>query len=210
MIWSIVLAAGSGTRYGRIIPKQYEMLGGRRVLDWSVDAAAEVSDGVVLVVGPEHRREEGPAADEVVVGGETRAESVRAGLAVVPGGAAVIVIHDAARPLASPELFRSVIRALRSGADGAVPGVAVSDTLKRVDEGAVVETVDRSGLVAVQTPQAFLALSLREAHSGCAEATDDAALVERIGGRVVVVEGEPRNLKITEPSDLVVAEAFLR
>lgn len=210
MIWSIVLAAGSGTRYGRIIPKQYELLAGRRVIDWSVDSAAEVSDGVVLVVGPEHGRDESPSVDEVVVGGETRAESVRAGLAVVPEAAEVIVVHDSARPLASPDLFRTVIRALAAGVDGAVPGVAVADTLKRVEDGAVVSTLDREGLVAVQTPQAFAAAALRRAHASNGEATDDATLVEKMGGRVAVVEGEPRNLKITQPSDLVVAEAFLR
>lgn len=210
MIWSIVLAAGSGTRYGRIIPKQYDLLGDRRVLDWSVAAATEVSDGVVLVVAPDHQRGEPPSADEIVEGGDTRTESVRAGLAVVPDGADVIVVHDAARPLASPDLFRAVIRALRTGADGAVPGLPVADTLKRVDDGAVVETLDRSGLVAVQTPQAFVASALRAAHAASGDATDDAALVERMGGRVVVVDGDPRNLKITRPSDLVTAEAYLR
>ena len=138
-----------------------------------------------------------------------RAESVRAGLAVVPGTAEVVVVHDAARPLATADLFVSVIAAVRAGADGAVPGLAVADTLKRVDDVRVTATVDRVGLVAVQTPQAFAAGILRAAHATRADATDDAALVETIGGTVVVVPGDPRNLKVTGPADLMIAAALL-
>jgi 2-C-methyl-D-erythritol 4-phosphate cytidylyltransferase len=139
----------------------------------------------------------------VVAGGSTRSESVRAGLAAVPTSATVICVHDAARPLASAALYEAVIDAVLAGADAAVPGVAVSDTIKVVAGGAVVvETLDRGSLVAVQTPQAFRATSLRAAHANAGEGTDDAALVERAGGRVVVVPGEPNNLKITVPDDL--------
>jgi len=119
------------------------------------------------------------------------------------------VVHDAARPLATRALFDAVITAVRGGADGAVPGLAVTDTLKRVDDVRVTATVDRVGLVAVQTPQAFRADVLREAHASGADATDDAALVEELGGTVVVVPGDPRNLKVTGPADLMIAAALL-
>ncbi len=150
-----------------------------------------------------------------VAGGDSRSDSVRAGLKMVPDDAAIICIHDAARPLASERLFRRVIEAVVNGADAAIPGVAVSDTIKIVDHSRrVVDTPDRSTLVAVQTPQAFRAAVLRAAHAAGGEATDDAALVEAIGGLVVVVEGESNNRKITHPDDLdwarqVVAEAGL-
>jgi 2-C-methyl-D-erythritol 4-phosphate cytidylyltransferase len=147
----------------------------------------------------------------VVAGGPTRSASVRAGLAAVPAEAEVLVVHDAARPLATPALFERVVAAVRAGADGAVPGLGVPDTIKRVDPatGHVVETLDRSALRAIQTPQAFSAAVLRRAHESGADATDDAALVEAAGGRVVVVDGDPANLKITGPDDLVRAELLL-
>jgi len=146
----------------------------------------------------------------VVVGGTTRADSVRAGLAAVPADAAVIVVHDAARPLAGPVLFGAVVDAVRGGrADGAVPVVPVTDTLKRVEGGQVVATLDRDGLVTVQTPQAFRAGALRAAHAGAGEATDDAGLLEAAGGTVVTVEGDPRNLKLTRPEDLALAESLM-
>ena len=198
-VWAIVVAAGSGDRFGG--PKQYELLAGRRVLDWSLDTCRAACDGVVLVVPPE-RVAESEAADVVVAGGASRADSVRAGLAAVPEEADVIVVHDAARPRASAALFAAVIDAVRGGADGAVPALPVTDTVKRVDGDTVVETLDRSTLVAVQTPQGFRAEMLRKAHASGADATDDAALVEQAGGRVVVVPGEPGNGKITHPSDL--------
>jgi 2-C-methyl-D-erythritol 4-phosphate cytidylyltransferase len=145
-----------------------------------------------------------------VAGGRTRSESVRAGLTEVPADADVIVVHDGARPFASADLYRAVIAAVRAGADGAVPGVPVSDTVKVVDDAmGVVETLERSRLVAVQTPQAFRAATLRAAHAGGAEGTDDASLVEEAGGRVVVVPGEPDNRKITVADDLVWARGLL-
>ena len=154
----------------------------------------------------------------MVTGGATRADSVRCGLAAVPTDAQVIVVHDAARPLASRALFDSVIRAVTEGdADGAVPGLTPSDTIKVVDDkGEVTSTLDRRSLVAVQTPQAFRAEVLRRAHQqghpvapGATAATDDAMLVEALGGRVHVVPGEPGNLKITTPQDLRTAERLL-
>jgi 2-C-methyl-D-erythritol 4-phosphate cytidylyltransferase len=198
-VWVIVVAAGSGTRFGA--PKQYEVLGDRRVLDWSLDAARAVADGVVLVV-PADDVDRAEPADRVVAGGATRSASVRAGLDAVPADAAIVVVHDAARPSAGVDLFHAVIDAVRAGADGALPGLAVVDTVKRVRDSVVVETVERSELVTVQTPQAFRAGVLRAAHAGGGDASDDGALVEAAGGRVVVVPGQPDNLKITGPDDL--------
>jgi 2-C-methyl-D-erythritol 4-phosphate cytidylyltransferase len=134
---------------------------------------------------------------------------VRAGLVCVPPDADVVVVHDAARPLASPALFARVIAAVRDGADAAVPALPVPDTVKRVRDGVVVETVPRVDLVAVQTPQAFRREALELAHAGAGDDTDDAALVEAGGGKVVVVEGDPRNFKVTVPDDLVLAHALL-
>ena len=202
-VWVIVVAAGRGTRFGGA--KQYAPLAGRRVLDWSVATARTVADGVVLVVPPWQAADAEPEVDTWVPGGATRSDSVRAGLAVVPDDAAVIVVHDAARPLAPPSLFRAVIGAVRAGADAAVPGVEVVDSLRTRDGGAV----DRNSLVAVQTPQAFGADILRRAHAGGADASDDATLVEAVGGSVVVVPGQPTNRKLTDPGDLTVAESVL-
>jgi 2-C-methyl-D-erythritol 4-phosphate cytidylyltransferase len=131
-------------------------------------------------------------------------------LAAVPSDATIVCVHDGARPFASPELFEAVVAAVRDGADGAVPGVRVVDTIKVVrPDGTVDRTLDRDVLVAVQTPQAFRASALRAAHAPDAEGTDDAALVEAAGGRVVVVEGDPANRKITLPADLTWARAHV-
>lgn len=203
-VWAIVVAAGSGRRFGAV--KQYEPLAGRRVLDWSLAAARAAADGVVLVVPPDRAGDAEPLADAVVPGAATRSGSVRAGLAAVPDAAGVVVVHDGARPLADAATFAAVVAAVRAGADAALPGLPVSDTL-RARTGAL---VDRDELVAVQTPQAFRAAALRRAHAGGAEATDDATLVEASGGKVVVVDGSPTNVKITHPTDLAVAEALLR
>lgn len=207
-VWTIVVGGGGGQRFGGA--KQYEPLTpdeqGVRVIDAAVAAARAAGDGVVIVV---------PAADASreggVAGGATRSESVRAGLAAVPGGADIVCVHDAARPLASVELFAAVVAAVVDGADGAVPAVPVTDTIKVVDEaGRVVSTPDRASLVAVQTPQAFRATVLRQAHATGGDGTDDAALVEMTGGIVVTVAGEARNAKITTPADLELARAWWR
>jgi 2-C-methyl-D-erythritol 4-phosphate cytidylyltransferase len=194
-IWTIVVGGGSGRRFGT--PKQYEVLGGARVIDRSIAVAREVSDGVVVVVPPEDAVREG-----AVAGGATRSESVRAGLAAIPSDATIVCVHDAARPLASADLYRRAIAAVSDGADAAIPAIEVSDTIKVVADGVVVSTPDRASLVAVQTPQAFRATALRAAHALGGDATDDAALVEAFGGVVIVVEGEARNRKITVPDDL--------
>ncbi len=204
-MWAIVVAAGSGNRFGGA--KQFEPLGPGTVLDRSVAVARDAADGVVVVVPPGRAvspMEPTEAAEPAEVeGGATRSESVRRGLAVVPADAEIVVVHDAARPFATAELYAAVIAAVRDGADGAVPGLPVTDTIKIVDDAmTVMTTPDRSTLVAVQTPQAFTARALRAAHTGAAEGTDDAALVEACGGRVVVVPGEPDNRKLTVPEDL--------
>ena len=198
-IWSIVVAAGSGQRYGAA--KQFEPLAGRRVVDHSLAVAARHSDGVVVVVPPGQPSPADLVADVVVEGGATRSESVRRGLAAVPADATVVLVHDAARPAASDALFERVIGAIVGGAEVAIPTIDVADTIRHRNGG----VVDRSDLLAVQTPQGFTAASLRAAHAAGAEATDDAALVEALGGVVVTVAGDRANVKITERSDLAVA-----
>jgi 2-C-methyl-D-erythritol 4-phosphate cytidylyltransferase len=222
-----VVAGGAGRRFGQ--PKQFLPLAGQPVAARSVAGARAVAEGVVLVVpagsmpGPcdGQRRAAGDGtadpglpetgADRVVAGGATRAESVRAGLAAVPDDADIIVVHDAARPLASSSLFAAVVDAVRAGGvDGAIPVLPVADTLKRVTGGTVQSTVDREGLVAVQTPQAFVASTLRSAHRSGDEASDDASLVEAMGATVGTVSGEAYNVKLTRPEDLALAEAMIR
>ncbi|MGA1763591.1 MAG: 2-C-methyl-D-erythritol 4-phosphate cytidylyltransferase [Ilumatobacteraceae bacterium] len=196
VIWTIVVAAGAGTRFGG--PKQFETLGDRRVMDWSFAVARESSDGVVVVLPPEVAEKEGGIA-----GGGTRSDSVRRGLDVVPKNATIICVHDAARPFANEDDFARVISAVAAGADGAVPATPVADTIKVVDEtGQVMRTPPRGSLRAVQTPQAFRADVLRRAHASLGEGTDDASLVEAEGGKVVVVDGDVLNRKITTRDDL--------
>jgi 2-C-methyl-D-erythritol 4-phosphate cytidylyltransferase len=205
-VWGIVVAAGRGDRFGAV--KQFCDLAGTRVVDRSVAAASSVCDGVVVVVPPATKWDGAPVAASVA-GGRTRSASVRAGLDAVPHEAEVVVVHDAARPLATAALFHAVIHAVREGADGAVPGVPVGDTVKQVDGTRVVGTLDREQLIAVQTPQAFRAHQLRAAHVDARDATDDAALLELMGARVVFVPGDTTNIKITTPSDLLVARVLL-
>jgi 2-C-methyl-D-erythritol 4-phosphate cytidylyltransferase len=202
VIWAIVVAAGSGTRYGG--PKQLELLDGRRLVDLAVEQPRRVADGVVLVVPPDRLDEEWPEVDAVVPGGATRSDSVRAGLAAVPDAADVVLVHDAARPGAPRAVFDAVVAAL-DGADAAVPGMPLSDTLRHVRG----EPVDREAIVGVQTPQAFRAAALRAGHVGAPQATDDATLVERTGGRVVIVPGSPQAMKVTTRADLRLLEALL-
>ncbi|MEQ8719489.1 MAG: IspD/TarI family cytidylyltransferase [Acidimicrobiales bacterium] len=201
----VVVAAGSGTRFGG--PKQLEILGDERVVDRSVRVAAADGRSVVVVVpaGREDLAAEFVARGHDAVTGEaTRSGSVRAGLAAVGAGVEIIVVHDAARPLATEALFCAVTDAVVAGADGAIPVIPVTDTIRHVDGHAV----DRATLRAVQTPQAFRADMLRAAHAAGGEATDDASLVESVGGVVVVVDGETRNIKITTPDDLAVVRTM--
>lgn len=202
---AIVVAAGAGRRFGGL--KQYGELRGRRVVDFAIAAARGACDHVVLVVPRRLADRSEPAVDAVVAGGATRSASVRAGLGAVPDDCDIIVVHDAARPLADAELFELVIATVQGGADAAVPGVAVTDTLRRRDGAPL--GVTRDELVAVQTPQAFTAKVLREVYADdTAEATDDASLVAAAGGTVVVVPGDPANLKITSAIDLTIADVY--
>jgi len=209
-IWTVVVAAGRSTRFGG--PKLLQPLGtaDERVIDHSVRTAVAVSDGVVLVTDTAEIAA-GQPVDTVVPGGDTRSASVRAGLAAVPDDATVVLVHDAARPAASEALFGRVIGAMSdSEVDGVVPALAVADTIKHLDaSGLVRATLDRAGLVAVQTPQGFRRSTLIAAHSLGGEATDDAALIEQHGGTVISVVGEPENFKITTPLDLVLMRATL-
>jgi len=205
---AVVVAAGRGVRFGA--PKQFHIIGSETVSATSVRTARSVATQVILVV-PTGYDGDGEGADVVVNGGATRAASVRAGLDAVDD-ASIVVVHDAARPLASPALFHAVVDAVRAGADAAIPALAVTDTIKRVTRDGsttlVSETISRDELVIVQTPQAFRRDVLVRAHAGQADATDDAALVEALGARVVVIPGETSNVKITMPSDLVQVAAW--
>jgi 2-C-methyl-D-erythritol 4-phosphate cytidylyltransferase len=212
-VWAILVAAGRGERLGLDRPKAFAKLGDEPLLAEPLrrlDASPWV-DAIVLVAPPGWEEpaillaeEEG--CDKVracVTGGDTRSDSVRAGLAEVPAEALVVLVHDAARPLLSNDVVERVLAPLSEGWDGAVPGLPVGDTLKRVgSDGGVQETVARDGLWAVQTPQAFVADALRRAQANGAEATDCAGLVEAAGGRVKIVEGDPRLLKVTSAADL--------
>jgi 2-C-methyl-D-erythritol 4-phosphate cytidylyltransferase len=184
----------------------------------AVRALAPLSDAIIVVVPPDLTADP-DLADRLglgdlktplvsVAGGATRAASVRAGLSCVPEDCAFVLVHDAARPLASPELVAGVLAALASGAKAVVPGLPVTDTVKRVEGETVVATLDRSSLVSVQTPQGFSAEVLRRAHEKAPEATDDAGLVEALGEPVVVVPGEVTNLKVTSPADLALARFY--
>ena len=199
-VHGVLVAAGRGDRFGG--PKQAALLRGRPIWEWSRDALLHGGVGEVILVG------DLPGG---VPGGPRRRDSVRAGLDALPPGASHVLVHDAARPLATPELVRRVIdRLLSGGVDAVVPVVPVRDTLKRVGDGWVVATVERRGLAGAQTPQGFRLEVLRAAHLATDEDVgDDAALVERIGGSVATVEGEAANLKVTYPGDLALAEALL-
>jgi 2-C-methyl-D-erythritol 4-phosphate cytidylyltransferase len=204
---AVVVAAGRGTRFGGA--KQFALLDGETVAARSVAQARLVADLVVLVV-PEGYEGGGEGADVVVTGGASRAASVRSGLAHC-GDASIVIVHDAARPLASAALFLAVVYAIEEGADAAIPGLTLTDTVKRVtskdDVTVVVETLAREELVAVQTPQAFRREVLERAHAHGDDATDDAGLVEALGALVVVIPGESSNVKITHLGDLEVLGA---
>jgi 2-C-methyl-D-erythritol 4-phosphate cytidylyltransferase len=218
-VWAILVAAGRGERLGLDRPKAFAKLGDEPLLAEPLrrlDASPWV-DAIVLVAPsgweePAILLAEEKGCDKVracVTGGETRSDSVRAGLAEVPADALVVLVHDAARPLLSDDVVERVLAPLSEGWDGVVPGLPVGDTLKRAGtDGDVQETISRDGLWAVQTPQAFSAEALRRAQANGADATDCAGLVEAAGGRVKIVEGDPRLLKVTSPADLETVAAW--
>jgi 2-C-methyl-D-erythritol 4-phosphate cytidylyltransferase len=213
----VLVAAGRGERLGEDRPKAFARLGGLPLLAESLRRldGSEWIDGVVVVAPPGWEEPCILVAEEVgatkvaacVPGGETRSASVRLGLEEVPPDADVVLVHDAARPLLPPELVPRLLEALAGGFDGAVPGLPVSDTVKRVRDGVVVETPARDELVAVQTPQAFVASVLRAAAAG--EGSDCASLVEARGGRVTVVPVDDLLLKVTTRADLERVESLL-
>ncbi len=221
VVAAVVPAAGRGERLGTGIAKALHLLGGEPMLAHSVRTLAASPVGLVVVAVPPGRADEVRAvlatshdgAELVVVeGGNSRSESVRRALAVLPASVQVVLVHDAARPLVPGTLVDAVVTAVQAGADAVVPGLPVVDTVKQVDaESAVVATVDRSALRAIQTPQGFRRVVLDSAYDApdSGEATDDAGHVERNGGRVVVVPGAEDAFKVTRPIDLLLAEAVL-
>jgi 2-C-methyl-D-erythritol 4-phosphate cytidylyltransferase len=218
--WAVLVAAGRGERLGGDRPKAFAPLRGRPLLAESLERL-EASDWIdaIVVVAPEGWEEPSILVAEelgcgkvtaTITGGASRAESVRLGVAETDLDAVALVVHDAARPLVPEDVLERVMAALGAGWDGAVPGLPVSDTLKRVRGEQVVETLPRDELVAVQTPQAFAAAALRPALDGeISGASDCASLVEARGGRVTVVAGDERLLKVTTPADLALVETWL-
>ncbi|HEY3866033.1 MAG TPA: 2-C-methyl-D-erythritol 4-phosphate cytidylyltransferase [Solirubrobacteraceae bacterium] len=227
MTIALILAAGSGERFGAGRPKALVELAGRPLVQWSVDTLREVAEieRIVVALPP---GTEAPAGVIGVQGGAVRSESVRRALAAAGAAGAdagdgragrdgeLVLVHDAARPLVTVALAQATIRALEADGsiDGAIAAAPMTDTVKRVGDGGVVrETLDRRELWAVQTPQVFRREALERAldvpDEVLAQATDDAWLIERAGGRVGVVESSPENLKVTTPHDLVVAEMLL-
>jgi len=219
-VWAVLAAGGRGERLGSDRPKAFARLGGRPLLAESLERL-ESSDWIDFIVIAAPAEWEEPAillAEElgagkvssVVTGGASRSESVREAMAEVADDAAVVLVHDAARPLLPDEVVERVLAPLSEGWDGVVPGLPLGDTVKRVEGDRVVETLPRGELAAVQTPQAFFTSILREAlRDDVANASDCASLVEARGGRVKVVEGDRRLLKVTSPEDLAVVEAWL-
>jgi 2-C-methyl-D-erythritol 4-phosphate cytidylyltransferase len=219
-VWAILAAAGRGDRLGLDRPKAFAPLNGRPLIAESLERleASEWIERIVVAAPPEWEEPSILVAEEVaagkvaatVTGAETRSESVRAALAEVPEEATVVLVHDAARPLVTDGVIERLVNALADGWDGAVPALPIPDAVKRVDGDAVTETVDRSGLVTVQTPQAFVAPVLRQALEGDVSAAPDcASLVEARGGRVRIVEGDPKLVKITTPADLELVASWL-
>jgi 2-C-methyl-D-erythritol 4-phosphate cytidylyltransferase len=205
-VWAILLAAGSASRFGG--NKQFALLGGARLIDRVVETAKAACDAVVVVL-PENATWTGEAVAAAVPGGSTRAESVRRGLAAVPDAAGIIVVHDAAHPLAGANLFASVIDKVRAGADAATLAIPSAETFARIRDGSIVATEPRQAFWITQTPHAFRAEILRAAHSGVPEATDDIALLVSLGRRVEFAPGDLRNIHITTPGDLALAERLI-
>lgn len=219
-VWAVLAAAGSGDRLGADRPKAFVRLGDRVLLAESMERldASDWIDAIVVAAPPGWEEPAILLAEELgcgkvsacVTGGATRGESVRIALTEVPEDAAVVVVHDAARPLLEEGVVERVVTALNEGWDGAVPALPLPDTVKRVEGERVVETLTREELRAVQTPQAFVAQALRDACAGdVSHASDCASLVEARGGRVKVVDGDPRLVKVTDAADLDRVAALL-
>ena len=210
---AIIAAAGSGERFGATLPKALISLGNRTLIEHAVAALAPIASEIVICVpaGYEKQIQELVGNEiTVVTGGTTRAQSVRAGIAALTGNNKYVLVHDAARALATTKLAERVLVALENGASAVIPGLELIDTVKSVDvNGHVTATPDRTTLRRVQTPQGFDLEILKKAHASGAEATDDGALVEAIGEKVLIIKGEEQALKITTPSDLATAISML-
>ena len=198
-IWAILLAAGRGTRFGR--QKHNIELHGSPLWRWAQRGLIDGGVEEVVIVGE---------IDGAVPGGGRRQDSVAAGLAQIPADDGLVLVHDAARPMLAPSVVQRVIdRLLIGDVAGVVPAVPMRDTIKRIAQARVVETVERHHLVSVQTPQGFDLRTQRTAHSSFeGDATDDASMVEAIGAPIAIVEGDPMNLKVTYPEDLLLIEAL--
>jgi 2-C-methyl-D-erythritol 4-phosphate cytidylyltransferase len=218
-VWAVIVAAGRGERLGLDRPKAFAKLRDRPLLAESLERleASEWIDSIVVAAPPDWEEPVILLAEELgcgkvvesVTGGATRAASVRAALAEVSEDAAVVLVHDAARPIVPEEVIERLLTALNEGWDGAIPVLPLPDTVKRIEGVQVVETVDREGLAMVQTPQAFVATALREAVASGGEASDCSALVEARGGRIKAVQGDPRLVKVTKPADLELVASWL-
>ena len=210
---AIIAAAGSGERFGATLPKALITLGNRTLIEHAVAALAPIASEIVICApaGYEKQIQELVGADiTVVTGGTTRSDSVRAGIAALTGNNKYVLVHDAARALASTQLAKNVLASLEKGEVAVIPGLELIDTVKSVDAGGhVTSTPDRASLRRVQTPQGFDLEILKKAHSSGANATDDGALVEAIGHKVLIINGEDRALKITTPADLATALSTL-
>jgi len=218
--WAVVCAAGAGKRLAGTRPKAFAALAGRPLLAESLRRLddCDLIAGLIVAVPPGWEEAAILLAEEldcdkvsaVVRGGRTRGESVSLALAEIPMEAELVLVHDAARPLVSAEVVKRVLGPLEQGWDAVVPALPLSDTVKRVERERVVETLERSSLVTVQTPQAFRADALRAAYAGeHDDVTDCSTLVERRGGRVLWVEGEQRLHKVTTSDDLALVESWL-
>ena len=219
---AIIVAAGSGVRLGKSEPKAFVKIGGRTMLSYSLRVVASITAIKELVIAVPDGFESATRAEvtaasiripvKITRGGAERQDSVRIALALTSSESHLIVVHDAARPLATTKIFEACLEAA-ARAGGAIAAIPLADTLKRVVDSAITETIARAGLWQAQTPQAFRRDLLVAAHRRAVDervvATDDADLVERIGTRVEVVEGSTANIKITTPSDLAIAEAIV-
>jgi 2-C-methyl-D-erythritol 4-phosphate cytidylyltransferase len=220
---AIIVAAGSGSRLGSTTPKAFVQLGSRSLLYCSLRTIAQLSalcEAIITVPAGMEAAARAEAAQaglgiplKITPGGLARQDSVRIALELTSAESECVVIHDAARPFATPAMFEDALRAAAEHG-AAIAAIPIADTLKRVESGAIVTTVARAALFQAQTPQAFRRDLLKRAHRLAVQnkvaATDDADLVERLGASVRIIEGSPRNLKITTPADLEIAQALIR
>lgn len=219
-ILHIIVAAGTGSRFGAALPKQFCLMAGRPVLMETIDRTRSFGSGkIVVVISSSMRdfwldlcRRHSFASPDIVEGGPTRYDSVKNAITAFGADADIITVHDGARPLAGSEIMQRVVDAVRAGASGVVPAIPVTDSLRRLSADGATEAVDRAAFRAVQTPQAFSGRLLREAYAlpYRPEFTDDASVAEAAGASIAVVDGSPENIKITHPADIILAETYMK